>query len=515
MAKKKDRNRPASKPSGSQDTPKESSAEDILLTDAADAVEDEPDTSPYRTSPCTLIIGPDRVQYTVLQKFLDRFPQLAERCKGDEWNYSLNNTFELPDVDKDSGHTLVHYLYTRSYQTLKLQDLSDDAKNLARYTRSMRLYCIAKQYGLSGLEELSKHHAEIYNVGISFTELLDVAEEVFKKLPDDEVWFADSLKTKMKKAFETDKSVFTKDAFLERIGNVKNLNRTLVKCITAIYHEKDSLTSGKPSEERVCTGEYIDVEVLPSPCDLDRNVEPVTAQAPVTADEPALEEVAKPSTFGSAGWGTSYSNYHGSSFLYAKVPFWSAQISQPEKLDTVSNEEFKKLKGGNVGNETEAGGAPPDYEVWAPSSKKSKKKKLESKTNQMFESDLVLPALEEPVPTQEEKAVETEVKVPPLCNEGFWPASSEKHKKKNKSRLVDWTQIEEAEVVKPALEKPIPELGDYDSGLLVSEDITDSCTSRATHLQEDTLLINCPSCHAFVERVAKRIIIKKNRNGFC
>ena len=45
MAKKKDRNRSASEPSGSQDTPKESSAEDIHLTDAADAVEDEPDTS--------------------------------------------------------------------------------------------------------------------------------------------------------------------------------------------------------------------------------------------------------------------------------------------------------------------------------------------------------------------------------------------------------------------------------------------------------------------------------------
>ena len=53
MAKKKDRNRSASKSSGSKDTscvdpqytPKESSAKDIHLTDAADAVEDEPDTS--------------------------------------------------------------------------------------------------------------------------------------------------------------------------------------------------------------------------------------------------------------------------------------------------------------------------------------------------------------------------------------------------------------------------------------------------------------------------------------
>ena len=435
----------------------------------------------------------------------------------------MTNTFELPDVDKDSGHTLVHYLYTRSFQTLKLQNLSDDAKDLARYTRSIRLYRIAKQYGLSGLEELSKHHAEIHKHGISFTQLLDIAEEAFKKLPDDEVWFTESLKTEMTKAFETDKSVFTKDAFLERVGNVKNLDKTLVKCITAIYHEKDLLTSGKlsyatevpclPSEERVCAEEYIHVEALPSLCGFDRSVESITAQAPIPADKPALEEAAKPCTFGSAGWRTSYSNSNGSSFQYAKAPFWSAQISQPDKLDADFNEEFKNIKGGDVGNETEAGAAPPDNDLWAPSSKKRKEKNLESKTNQTFESELAVPALEEPMPMQEEKAMETQAKVPPPCNEDFWSASSKKHKK-NKSGLLDWTKIEE-EVVKQAPEKPTPELGDYDSDLLVSEDIIDTCTSRAAHLQEDKLLINCPSCQAFVERVAKRSIIKKNRNGFC
>ena len=41
---------------------------------------------------------------------------------------SFYKYIELPELDDDIGHTLVHYLYTGAYQTLKLRRVTEDVE---------------------------------------------------------------------------------------------------------------------------------------------------------------------------------------------------------------------------------------------------------------------------------------------------------------------------------------------------------------------------------------------------
>lgn len=141
-------------------------------------------------------------------------------------------------MDEDIGHTLVHYLYTGTYQTLGLLRVSGDVKRRTEYQSNIRLYCVARTYGLDGLELIAKSNISNFKEKISILDLLDIAEEAYRKLSDDEVWLTDYLTKQIKAAFKADETLFTRQCFLDHIGNVKNLDKALVKSIVEIYVDK-------------------------------------------------------------------------------------------------------------------------------------------------------------------------------------------------------------------------------------------------------------------------------------
>lgn len=215
--------------------------------------------SPYITPIFTLLVGSSRVQYTVQEGFLMQSPQWAEKCKSKPWG----NKISLPDVDEDIGHSLVHYLYTGKYQTLKPRAISskppdeaisskpsENAKNptatseepgahsLREYRRSVRLYCVARTYGLAGLTYLSICHIEHPQDEISIWNVLDTAQEAYEKLPDDEFWFDSYLRRKLKASLRVDKYLLKKKEFLGRIGKVKKFDQALMKGIAEFYTER-------------------------------------------------------------------------------------------------------------------------------------------------------------------------------------------------------------------------------------------------------------------------------------
>ena len=153
-----------------------------------------------------------------------------------EWMATSKSIIELPDVDEDIGHTLVHYLYTGKYELLGL-DVWDG--KLSKYQKSIRLYCVARKYGLGGLAKLAQNHTESVKKGktkgISIFNVLDIAKEVYGKLPDDEVWFPSYLKQEINVAYENDGGLFTSEAFLKRFGDRKKLDKFLLKCVVEIY----------------------------------------------------------------------------------------------------------------------------------------------------------------------------------------------------------------------------------------------------------------------------------------
>jgi hypothetical protein len=58
---------------------------------------------------------------------------------------------------------------------------------------------------------------------------LDVAREAYPKLPADEIWFADHLKSKIKLAYEADEVLFENSALIGCIGMSRSLIRLYLK----------------------------------------------------------------------------------------------------------------------------------------------------------------------------------------------------------------------------------------------------------------------------------------------
>jgi hypothetical protein len=154
-------------------------------------------------------------------------------------------TIKLHDVDEDIGHTLVHYLYTGTYQTLKLEGISDLSDSETEYRRAGLVYCTARLYGLDRLAEHAMQNMELFEKDLSAFQVLDTARELYPKLPADEIWFPEHLKAKIETAFEADQTIFTQDQFLSRIGNAATFTRALVKMIAEIYNEKITIIAKK------------------------------------------------------------------------------------------------------------------------------------------------------------------------------------------------------------------------------------------------------------------------------
>jgi hypothetical protein len=139
-------------------------------------------SSPYITPTYTLEIGPNKVKYSVPEAFLMKFPKLLDLKESD----LRSKTLLLPDVNDIDGHTLVHYLYTGTYQIIKLHDLPSDLMRLIRYRKGLLFYRMAKRYNIVGLDDLAKHEVELASSGIPIDSKLDSAVafyQSFLKMP--------------------------------------------------------------------------------------------------------------------------------------------------------------------------------------------------------------------------------------------------------------------------------------------------------------------------------------------
>ena len=147
------------------------------------------------------------------------------------------------DVHEDAGHTLVHYLNTGTYQTLKLPGKSGIGQNLADYKTSVLTYCVARNQGLPGLETLAKHHVTVSGESLPFFDLLDITAAIYGELPAGEQWFVTFLKSTIDAAFKSDRDLFKRDAFLNRIGENRCFNLVLVNSIVRNLAESNETTS--------------------------------------------------------------------------------------------------------------------------------------------------------------------------------------------------------------------------------------------------------------------------------
>lgn len=165
-------------------------------------------------------------------------------------------TIELPNVDTDVAHTLVHYLYADSYQTLQTRDASEADINATEYTRGLKAYCAARWYNLSGLEALAKERIEQLSGAVPALAALDRIKTAFSTAPANDQWLPGYLDKELKRAFRVDDALFTTAEFADRVGGVSAFDRAVVKSVARIL--KESLHAGlahaedTPHEEFVC-----------------------------------------------------------------------------------------------------------------------------------------------------------------------------------------------------------------------------------------------------------------------
>ncbi|MCJ1377798.1 hypothetical protein MMC17_000894 [Xylographa soralifera] len=205
------------------------------------AVHDRPTSSPYTTHPYTLLIGSSRVKYTILEDYLRFCPKWSEKCNFHSDPLAIIDL--TADVHDDAGHTLVHYLNTGTYQTLKLPGKSGIGQQLADYKTSVLVYCVARNHGLPGLETLAKLHVTASGESLPFFDLLDITAAVYGELPAGEQWFVTFLKSTIDAAFRSDRDLFRRDAFLNRIGDNRSFNLVLINSIVRNLTESNETTS--------------------------------------------------------------------------------------------------------------------------------------------------------------------------------------------------------------------------------------------------------------------------------
>jgi hypothetical protein len=176
--------------------------------------------------------------------------------------YWTCNNISLPELDESIGHTLVHYLHTGTYQTLKLPGVLGAATKAEEYRRGILAYFAARSYGLDGLAAYAKEAIVKFDGAMSMFETLDIVKELYPKLSDNEMWFSVYLESKIEAAFKSDETLFKQERFLTYIGGPAAFNRALFKSMVEIYTEK-ILIMEKHALEQILVGET-HLEELPA-----------------------------------------------------------------------------------------------------------------------------------------------------------------------------------------------------------------------------------------------------------
>lgn len=223
--------------------------------------------SPYLTTPISFLIGPKKARYTVPRAFLSESPQWSSLYALDSKTRDYQDChprIALPGVNEDAGHTLVHYLYTGTFQ--KLQSSEDDDLTTG-LQKNVHLYGVAAMYGLAGLKGLALEKIQNKEGLGDIFDILETIKEASKTFLKDDLGLKPYIKGELKAAFESDDTLFGKERFIELFGEAKQFDRILMRIVADIYSEKiaqisqntPAVINGSPVEAIFTTG-------MASPC---------------------------------------------------------------------------------------------------------------------------------------------------------------------------------------------------------------------------------------------------------
>jgi hypothetical protein len=137
----------------------------------------------------------------------------------------------LPKVDKDVGHTLIHYLHASVYQTLETSDTTPRVE----HRRSVLVYCTAVKYGIEGLATIAKQEMQKYDGVVTIVEIVAACRDAYNNSPGNDPWLLKYIRMRLVTALEKDDTIFRQDKFLDQVGGSEDFSRMIFRIVVEIY----------------------------------------------------------------------------------------------------------------------------------------------------------------------------------------------------------------------------------------------------------------------------------------
>jgi hypothetical protein len=140
-------------------------------------------------------------------------------------------------VNEEVGHTVVHFLCTGNYETLRTAFEPGASKIGIEFRRSMLVYQAAKEYDLYDLETYAKKYIEVFGESMSIFDIMEAAREIYSKLPRDEIWLTGYIYKQLQIAFSLDRNIFQRVDLYDGVGKDPNFDKDVMRMVVNIYSE--------------------------------------------------------------------------------------------------------------------------------------------------------------------------------------------------------------------------------------------------------------------------------------
>lgn len=123
---------------------------------------------------------------------LKEYSKLHGLCNGWDGTHSLH----LNEISWDVRHSVVHFLYTRTYQILQPIGTTALERDIAEFTTHILVYVAAREYGLLGLEESARGGIEKLGENLEMPTIIKAAKHAYPNPNTDDEWFIEYLKSR-------------------------------------------------------------------------------------------------------------------------------------------------------------------------------------------------------------------------------------------------------------------------------------------------------------------------------
>lgn len=167
---------------------------------------------------------------------------------------SAEGTIDLPDVDVETGHVIVHFLYTSQYQTLPdIEEEPNPSYSRAGFKKAISAFIAAKNYKLTALQELARIEVHKCGENIAIAQAAHaIGEDTLSALQDDAVWLQDFIMQKAEQTFANNDEIFSSNSFFSGIKSHK-LAKLLGQHVAKLYHSRIEELSRDMSELKPST----------------------------------------------------------------------------------------------------------------------------------------------------------------------------------------------------------------------------------------------------------------------